>query len=92
MAIKVDSPPSTQVVFWLVSLCAEVTFRHVSVLRRHEKVTHQWMACHASPQDPRDVVRLDSAVRCRRQEAGLPKLLVSVEALEYRARVAEDTR
>ena len=50
------------------------------------------MACHASPQDPRDVARLHSAGRCRRQEAGLPKLLVSVEALEYRARVAHDTR
>ena len=92
MAIKVDSPPSTQVVFWLVSLCAQVTFRHVSALRRHEKVTHQWMVCHAVPQDHRDVTSLHSAGRCRRQEAGLSKLLVSVEALEYRARVAEDTR
>ena len=69
-----------------------MTFRHVSVLRRHEKVTHQWMACHVSPQDPRDVARLHSAGRCRRQEAGLSMLLVSVEALEYRARVAEDNR
>ena len=92
MAIKVVSPPSTQVVFWLVSLCAQVTFQHVPVLRRHEMVTHQLMACHASPQDPREVARLYSAGRCRRQEAGLSKLLVSVEALKYRARVAEDTR
>ena len=50
------------------------------------------MVCRASPQDPRDVASLHSAGRCRRQEAGLSMLLVSVEALEYRARVAEDTR
>ena len=92
MAIKVDSQSSTLVVFWLVSLCAQVTFRHASVTRRHEKVTHHRMVCHASQQDPRDVASLHSTGRCHRQEAGLSQLLVSVEALEYRARVAEDTR
>ena len=91
MAIKVDSQPSTLVLFWLVFLCAQVTFRHASVMRRHEKVTHR-QVCHASQQQPRDVAILHSTGRCRRQEAGLSKLLVSVEALESRARVAEDTR
>ena len=92
MAIKVDSQPSTLVVFWLVSLCAQVTFRHVPVIRRHEKVTHHRMVCHASQQDPRDVASLNSTGRCCRQEAGLSQLVVSVETLEYRARIAEDTR
>ena len=92
MTIKVDSQPSTLVVFWLVSLCAQVTFRHASVMRRHEKVTHHRLVCHASQQDPRDVASLHSTGRCRRQEAALSQVLVSVEALEYRAQVAEDTR
>ena len=60
MAIKVDNQPSTLVVFWVVSLCAQVTFRHASVMRRHEKVTHHRMVCHASQQDPRDVASLHS--------------------------------
>ena len=89
MAIKVDSQPSTMVVFWLVSLCAQVT--HAPVMRRHEKVTHHRMVC-ASQQDPRDGANLNSTGRCRRQKEVLSKLLVSVEALEFRARVAEDTR
>ena len=92
MAMKVDSQPSTLVVFWFVSLCTQLTIRHASVSRRHEKVTYHWMVCHASQQDPRDVASLNSTGRCRRQEAGLLTLLVSVEALEYRARVAEDSR
>ena len=92
MAMKVDSQPSTLVVFWLMSLCVKLTFRHASVIIQHEKVTHHRMVCHASQQDPRDVVSLHSTGRCRRQEAGLLTLLVSVEALEYRARVAEDSR
>ena len=90
--IKVDSQPSTLVVFWLVSLCAHVTFRYESVMRRHEKVTHHRMVVHALQQDPRDAAGLHSTGRCRRQEAGLSTLLVSVEAFQYRARVAEDTR
>ena len=70
-AIKVDSQPSTMVVFWLASLCAQVTFRHAPVMKRHEKVTHHRMVCHASQQDPRDVASLHSTGRCRRQETGL---------------------
>ena len=92
MAIKVDSQPSTMVVFWLVFLCAQVTFRPASVMRRRENVTRHRMVCHVSQQDHRDVASLHSTGRCRRQEAGLSKLPVSVEALEYRARVAEYAR
>ena len=55
--------------------CAQVTFRHASVMRRHQTV------CHASRQDPRVVVGLHSTGRCRQQETELSKLLVSVEAL-----------
>ena len=92
VAIKVDSQPSTMVVFWLVSLCAQMTFRYGPVMRRQEKVTHHRMVCYASQQDPRYVASLHSTGRCRRQEACSSKLLVIAEALESRALVAEETR